>query len=381
MEPSRLWAAVRFASRSGDTEAFLSAAARAGLHLYSVSPLPGGVCGCCAARHYRALARAARKYHVHLRVQKRLGPYFKLRALLRRTGLWCGLCLFIPVLMFSQSLVWAADYVGFTAGQKARAEAVLRDSAQLSFGSAVTEQKLARGEYCLLQNGEFSWASLNFSGGRLTVEAAAAKPVPNIASGTLHGIRAHTAGTVVSTNLVSGTMLVEPGQQVEAGQGLIGTARSERDGTLIFEPAAGEVRAQFTWQGEYTVPLQTSAAVLSGKKRSSYRLSIAGHTFCISFGSFDGGAVVTRHWQPELWALPLPLSVEETTSYRQAEQTVTYTESSALALARLYSLRELAAVYPDAEIKARKEAVRTADGALHLTAAYTVIADICETNG
>ena len=31
-------------------------------------------------------------------------------------------------------------------------------------------------------------------------------------------------------------MLVVPGQAVEAGQGLIGTARSERDGTLIFDP-------------------------------------------------------------------------------------------------------------------------------------------------
>ena len=105
----------------------------------------------------------------------------------------------------------------------------------------VNEEKLAAGEYALVQSGEFSWASLNFSSGRLEVEAAVAKPVPPIAAGTLHGMRAKTAGTVVSTNLIRGTMLVRPGQTVEAGQGLIGTARTERNGTLIFEPAAGTV--------------------------------------------------------------------------------------------------------------------------------------------
>lgn len=91
--------------------------------------------------------------------------------------------------------------------------------------------KLAAGEYALLQSGEFSWVSLNFLDGRLELEAAEAKPVPDIAAGTLHGLRAKVAGTVVSTNLVSGTMLVVPGQAVEKARdssalpGLNGTVR------------------------------------------------------------------------------------------------------------------------------------------------------------
>lgn len=380
MELSRFWASVRFSSRSGATEAFLSAAAKDGMHLYALSPLPGGVCGHCAAYHYRALAHLALRYHVRLRVQKRFGLYFRLRSLLRRSGLWCGVAIFMPLLLYSQSLVWAAGYSGLTRGQTARAEAILREKAGLAFGSIVTEDKLSAGEYALLQSGEFSWVSVNFSSGRLGVEAAAAKPVPDIAEGTLHGIRARAAGTVVSTNLVSGTMLVTPGQHVEAGQGLIGTARAERDGALVFEPAAGTVRAQLVYQGEYTVPLQTVTAALTGESRSSYRISFAGYTLGLPFGSGDGGVAVTRHFQPELLGLPLPLSVEETTTYAQSNQTVARTRDGALALARLYSLRELAAVYPDAEIKSRKESVSASDEAVHLTVAYTVVADICEHN-
>ena len=110
-----------------------------------------------------------------------------------------------------------------TTGQQARAGVLLRQSG-LAPGAVVSEEKLAAGEYALVQSGEFAWASLNFADGRLEVEAAAAKPVPSIAAGTLHGVRAKTAGTVVSTNLVSGTMLVTPGQAVETGQGQIGRA-------------------------------------------------------------------------------------------------------------------------------------------------------------
>ena len=83
MEPVRLWAAVEFTARSGSTEALLTAAARAGLHLYGVTALPGGFCGHCAARQYPRLAALARRYRVRLRVRKKQGLYFRVRPLLR----------------------------------------------------------------------------------------------------------------------------------------------------------------------------------------------------------------------------------------------------------------------------------------------------------
>lgn len=381
MEPVRLWAAVSFSAQNGGTEAFLSAAAQAGLHLYGITAAPGGVRAHCAARSYKRLAALARKKRVRLRVQKRQGLYFGIRALLRRAGLWAGLCLFVPLLVWAQGFVWAVDCGTLTAGQRARAEAILRESAALAPGSAVSEEKLAAGEHALLQSGEFSWASLNFLNGRLTIEAAAAEPVPEIASGSLRGIRAKTAATVVSTNLVSGTMLVTQGQQVESGQGLIGTARSERDGTLIFEPAAGEVRAQFVWQGEYSEPMRRSAAVLTGKTSAEYSVSFAGRTFALPFklgSAGDGALTIVRHLQAELFGLPLPFAITETTHYTQAEQEVVYSDDGALALARLHSLQELYSAYPDAEIKARKETARISGGALHFRVAYTVVANICE---
>ena len=180
MDPLQLWAGVRFAAQNGNTGGLLTAAAQNGLHLSAITAQPGGFCARCAAWRYPELSRLARRYRVRLRVQKRDGLFFRLRPLLRRRGLWAGLFLFLPLLLWLQGAVWATDFTTLTPGQRARTEVILRQQA-LSAGEFVSEEKLTAGEYALLQSGEFSWASLNFSKGRLIVEAAAAKPVPDIA--------------------------------------------------------------------------------------------------------------------------------------------------------------------------------------------------------
>lgn len=350
---------------------------RTRLHLYGIRALPGGFCGHCAAWQYRRLAALARHRRVRLRVDKRKGLYFLLRPLLRRKGLWAGLVAWGLVLVWLQGLIWAVDYGSLTTGQRARAGAVLR-SCGLQPGTAVTEELLRTGEYALLESGEFSWASLNFEKGRLAVEAAPAHARPEIAAGTLHGLRAKCNGTVLRTNLASGTMLVVPGQAVEAGQGLIGTARSERDGTLIFAPAAGTVVAQLEWETNQSIPLAETLPQLTGENKTNYRLFFAGNSAALSPSAPDGdGLYRTRHLQLEVFGLPLPCAMEETTYYGQQQETLYRTEAQALTLARLQGLRALHDAFPDAEILARREACTMQEETLHYNAVYTVAADIC----
>ena len=377
MEAASLWAGVRFTARNGSPEALLTDAAAQGIHLYGISARPGGFCCHCAAWQYRRLAAFARHRRVRLRIEKRQGLYFLLRPLLRRKGLWVGLATWGLVLVWLQGLVWAVDYGSLTTGQRARAGAVLR-SCGLQPGTAVTEELLRTGEYALLENGEFSWASLNFEKGRLAVEAAPARARPEITAGTLHGLRAKCNGTVLRTNLTSGTMLVAPGQTVEAGQGLIGTARSERDGTLIFAPAAGTVVAQLEWETNQSIPLAEILPQLTGANKANYRLFFAGHSAALPpFASDGDGLYRTRHLQLEVFGLPMPCAVEENTYYEQKQETLYRTEAQALTLARLQGLRALHAAFPDADILARREECTVQEETLHYNAVYTVAADIC----
>mgnify|MGYP002515867658 CR=1 FL=1 len=380
MDAELFWAGVLFEARNGDTDGLLTAAAAQGLHLSSVLPTPGGFTARCAAPNYLKLTVFARKRRTRLRILRRRGLFFRLRPLFRRAGLWAGAAIFIPFLLWTQGFVWAVFPTEMMVGQWARAEKILREETGLAPGTHVTESLLAAGEYSLLQSGEFSWASLNFQDGRLVVETAAAKPVPEIAAGSLQGLRARTAGTVVRTELVSGTMLVVPGQTVEPGQGLIGTARSERDGTLIFQPAAGMVQAQFEWVNVQDIPLSVSTKQLTGQSYTKYQLRLLGLSLTLPTwpaNPAENSRIVSRHFQPEILGLKLPCLVEETTFYTREEHPLTYTEEQALALARLHSLQALRAEYPDAEQIARKEDRSIADDTLHYTVVYTVIADIC----
>ena len=377
MEAASLWAGVRFTARNGSPEMLLTDAAAQGIHLYGISARPGGFCAHCAAWQYRRLAALARHRRVRLRVEKRKGLYFLLRPLLRRKGLWVGLVAWGLVLVWLQGFIWAVDDSSLTTGQRARAGAVLR-SCGLQPGTVVTEELLRTGEYALLESGEFSWASLNFEKGRLAVEAAPAHARPEIAAGTLHGLRAKCNGTVLRTNLASGTMLVVPGQTVETGQGLIGTARSERDGTLIFAPAAGTVVAQLEWETNQSIPLAETLPQLTGANKANYRLFFAGHSAALSPSAPEGnGLCRTRHLQLEVFGLPLPCAVEETTFYAQQQKTLYRTEAQALTLARLQGLRALHDAFPDAEILARREECTVQENTLHYNAVYTVAADIC----
>ena len=377
MEAASLWAGVRFTARNGSPEALLTDAAGQGIHLYGISARPGGFCAHCAAWQYRRLAALARHRRVRLRMEKRMGLYFLLRPLLRRKGLWVGLVAWGLVLVWLQGFIWAVDDSSLTTGQRARAGAVLR-SCGLQPGTVVTEELLRCGEYALLESGEFSWVSLNFEKGRLAVEAAPARARPEIAAGTLHGLRAKCNGTVLRTNLASGTMLVVPGQTVEAGQGLIGTARSERDGTLIFAPAAGTVVAQLEWETNQSIPLAETLPQLTGENITNYRLFFAGHSAALSPSAPEGdGLYRTRHLQLEVFGLPLPCAVEETTFYAQQQKTLYRTEAQALTLARLQGLRALHDAFPDADILARREECTVQEETLHYNAVYTVAADIC----
>ena len=379
MEAVQLWAGVSFSARGGHTEGLLNDAAGAGLQLAAVVPRPGGLDGRGAAWRYRKLAALARRRRVRLRVRQRRGVFFGLRPLLRRRGLWAGLVLFLPLLLWSRGLVWAVAYTGLTPGQQARAAAVLRESAGLEPGARVTREALAAGEYALLQSGEFSWASVNFFGGRLEVEAAAAKPAPTLFSGKWQTICARTGGLVTAVDLKSGTALVEPGQQVEAGQPLIGTARTERDGTPIFAPAAGTVTARVEWSASYEQPLSAQLPLLTGRKSVRLRLRCGPLDWALpAFGPGAAGdaSEVTRHMQLELWGLPLPVSVEETTAYQRAVGEAAWPDGLALSMARLHCLRALAEEWPGAELVAQKESVEMGAHSLRYTVTYTLLADI-----
>ena len=171
-------------------------------------------------------------------------------------------------------------------------------------------------------------------------------------------------------------------RELEAGQGLIGTARMERDGTLIFQPAAGRVLAQFEWEFSETLPATVAADQLTGSKSHQYQLHFAGKSLALPPWSShqENARAITRHLHPAFWGLALPCSVEETVFYHTQNETLSYTGDQLLALARLHSRQVLYAAYPDAVLLTRKEDFSAEGDQFHYRVCYTIAADICQEN-
>ncbi len=403
-----LWAGVCFTALGGRTADFLQRAAAQNFKLREILPVFGGVSAQCSASRYRALAALAKSCHVRLHVTTRQGLYFRVRGLFERRGIWCALVVFCVFYACNRNLIWQIDYSALTEGQEARVSQILWESCEIAPGAYYSEALLASGEAALLADtDEFSWVSLNFAGGRVTVEVSQAVAVPEIAEGTQGDITAHTAGQVVSVNVQQGTAMVGAGDMVEIGQVLIGQVRLEHDEeTLVYELTAGEVLAECVV--DYTAEIDYSQRVLCPVTplgiETDYIVFAFGRRFAVSdwftwtewsnqdehqddSSDASNGVVVssdlsnsadvtTRNISLSMFGFCLPVTICEENTLHYTVETVRYTQTEALALARLACSEALYTEYPDALILEESEIVQASEECLSYTIYYKIVADI-----
>lgn len=389
-----LWAGVSFVAQGGQTADFLQRAANQNFKLRHIRPVFGGVSAHCAAGKYFALRKLAKSYHLHLRVVRRHGLYFRLRHLFRHKGVWCGGLAFVLFLVCNQNLVWSIDNSDLTIGQQARVETILWESFGIAPGAYVSQELLASAESAIMtQTDDFSWISLNFTGGRLTIEASAAAAVPEIAVGAQTDLVASSAGEIVSINVRQGTSVVAVGQTVTIGDVLISASRLEYDEeTLVYEPTAGQVMAVvssgFNAGVLYTQMLNVPAQPT--QVETNYSFFVCGHLISIPDLSTLWGAVgeadaadeisvveSNRMWQLSWLGFSLPITVLEENCVYYELQEVVYTPQEALELARLACSEKLYASFPDAEILSWTETVAENNSFLILQVQCEVLTDIC----
>ncbi|MFI3170228.1 MAG: sporulation protein YqfD [Faecalibacterium sp.] len=386
------WAGVSFTALGGQTGDFLQRAANQNFKLRCIRPQLGGFSAQCSAKRYFRLAKLAKICHVKLHITTRTGAYFRFRGLFARKGIWCGAIACLLLFFSQQNLIWQIEDSSLTIGQRARITAILWEYCGIVPGAYSSEELLAYSETVLLtQSDEFSWVSLNFTGGRLSIEVTAAALVPEISVGNDVDLRASVAGQVVSVNLQQGTAMVKVGDEVEQGQVLIAAARLEHDEeTLVYEPTAGEVLAQFSvCDTEYVafiqqVDLPSDPLAID----SEYAVYCAGHLFTMPKWSstllqeddLASSSVqeTTRMTQLTWFGLSFPITIFETNQVYYEQANILYSTQEALALARLACSERLYAEYPDAIITSYAETFTETQDLICYEIEYQIIADIAE---
>jgi len=218
--------------------------------------------------------------------------------------------------------------------------------------------------------------------GKLVAEAAAAKPVPDIAAGTLHGLRARVSGTVVRTNLLAGrSRRPRPGRRSRSGPHRDSPRRTGRNAHLSACGGQCPGAVRVGKRAGYRPDAAHRTAHRAADRASD---AVLGRSCCRSalLASCSGQGRGRSH-RPALPARSLRAS--RSCFYRRndillqsfhrfgADRRAGSGPCKAAKQTRLYSRH-----WPDFELLARKEDVFVEENTLHYRVVYTITADICK---
>lgn len=375
------FAGVDFTAFGGRSEKLITLCGRQGIPLYNIRPTEDGFTARLPARRYREVSRLARRCGTRLRVRKRRGVLFRLRAYRGRWGLVLAPLVFAAAVHLLGQSVWSIRYDGLDAAARSRVEQVLY-SMDICEGAVLTQEKLRLAEKQLMDGDEaFGWVSLNFEKGRLVVEASPALQKPAIESNDPVDLVAAADGILLEVNAQEGFAVKSVGQTVAAGDVLVSAYKPDPYEQPVESHAKGLVVAAVKKTYQCVQPSTYEVQALTGDVQSSYRLRLFGHTFELGAQLPESEDVRTVHRPLTVLGFALPATIEERYVPQREARQFHLTPDGARQYARFACLAQLYAEFPDAEIIAESRQESWDGGTLTYTMTVDFKADIAREKG
>lgn len=375
------FAGVDFTAFGGRSEKLITLCGRQGIPLYNIRPTEDGFTARLPARRYREVSRLARRCGTRLRVRKRRGVLFRLRAYRGRWGLVLAPLVFAAAVHLLGQSVWSIRYDGLDAAARSRVEQVLY-SMDICEGAVLTQEKLRLAEKQLMDGDEaFGWVSLNFEKRRLVVEASPALQKPAIESNDPVDLVAAADGILLEVNAQEGFAVKSVGQTVAAGDVLVSAYKPDPYEQPVESHAKGLVVAAVKKTYQCVQPSTYEVQALTGDVQSSYRLRLFGHTFELGAQLPESEDVRTVHRPLTVLGFALPATIEERYVPQREARQFHLTPDGARQYARFACLAQLYAEFPDAEIIAESRQESWDGGTLTYTMTVDFKADIAREKG
>lgn len=375
------FAGVDFAASGGRSEKLITLCGRQGISLYNIRPTADGFTARLAARRYREVSRLARRCGTRLRVRKRRGVLFRLRAYRGRWGLVLAPLVFAAAVHLLGQSVWSIRYDGLDAAARSRVEQTLY-SMDICEGAVLTQEKLRLAEKQLMDGDEaFGWVSLNFEKGRLVVEASPALQKPAIESNDPVDLVAAADGILLEVNVQEGFAVKSVGQTVAAGDVLVSAYKPDPYEQPVESHAKGLVVAAVKKTYQCVQPSTYEVQALTGRVVSSCRLRLFGYTLELGAQLPEGGEVRTVHRPLTVLGFALPATIEERYVPQREARQFHLTPDGARQYARFACLAQLYAEFPDAEIIAESRQESWDGGTLTYIMTVDFKADIAREKG
>lgn len=369
---------VRLEAEGGFPERLLNLAARSELQLWNTVRKGAALSACCFARDYHRLRPLMRKTGMRMRLRERHGVPFFLRRYRARWGIAAGLALYIVLLQVMAGRIWVIrvnglDHADETAILSTMEEAGVRIGGKRDALDLTTIQLTA-----LRELKDISWLAVNLDGSIANIDITewdknAVQPESTAPS----NIKARRDGLIVKVEAAGGQAMVQPGDAVTEGSLLISGIVDSGEGPLL-RRSEGHVFAQTQHKLEARIPLTQLQQLPDGRQIVQPTLQL----FNLFIPLYTNGEITQNTLCEEancpltVRGVPLPIGLHLKRYTFLSEQTVTYTETEAAALAAKEIAEKEIVELENVEIKNRTEETRLEDGCYILIVRYDCVEDI-----
>ena len=266
--------------------------------------------------------------------------------LIRRPAIPIGAMLFIAWMLYSSRLIWDVRVIGNTKTSEAEIIALL-DELGCGIGDYYPSIEFSKvhANYAAAQN-DIAWLSVYMHGtvAEVQVRELYADTRPKHDAGVYANVVAECDGIVESVNVFEGQAAVKAGDLVLAGQVLISGVVENKDGSVRYEYAAGEVYCTVAEPISVEIELERDRKVYTGRNISKKSVKIFKKTINLSRkGGIEGATYDTIDTMEQLCPFgisTIPVWIEKTEykEYVTERETISTEEATELALAKLSEL-------------------------------------------
>ncbi len=298
-----------------------------------------------------------------------------------RIGLMIGFLLAAALLWASGNVVWDVRIDGEGEIQVPHLEQALQ-TCGLGVGEWIPALDTDEIERRLLRSDAgVAWVTVNMKGTVAYVQVrpllSPEQPLQSVGPGNLV---AATDGVVESIRLMSGEVVVHPGEIVRKGQLLISGIRDVGEEGYVLSAAEGQVMARTTKEILIEIPLLEEKKVYTGEKKSEKTLFFFGKAIKIAKSTGISGGNCDTIKRMEICSLfgrcALPISIETVTECSYEWQTVALTPQEAQTRAQEQLARELILATRDGVLLSKTVQIEMTEETCSLRCTYVSLENI-----
>ncbi len=302
-----------------------------------------------------------------------------LRLCKERVGIFVGLVSCFLLVFFFSGVVWRVDVTGNENLSGSEVEEILNEHG-FGVGSIIGRTDLKIIENSIMRdNGEIAWISVNMNGTVANVEIIESKS-GKAKSKQSSNLVAKRDGKIERIEAYNGSVAVNVGDIVRAGEVLVGGVYESEQGEYRTTRAEGEVYARTVREITVEIPFETEEKRYTGKRRYNLYVNFFKKSIKIFGNSRNVSSdcdIIYKNGEVGLFSLPtIPIGYEKVIYEEYEKALVTVSENEAMERAFSVLKAELREISNEAELLFKDLSFEVTDSSYILNCKLELIENI-----